>query len=192
MTESNVNRPAYAAARVAVSAVVALTAGCTSSTDAGSADPMTSAASTATTTSSSPAEAARQQATVVYIGMWRSYADAANTSEWRSPKLAEFATGTALATMTRGLRADHDRGVVSRGHPVNNPTVTSVEPVGSPVRVVISDCGDSTNWTQQRADNGQPVTGEPGGRRRIKAIVEKQTDGSWKVSDFGVQEVGTC
>ena len=33
---------------------------------------------------------------------------------------------------------------------------------------------------------------KPGGRQLINAIVEKQADGSWKVSDFGVHDTGTC
>jgi hypothetical protein len=189
MMDHNVNRSGSAIVYMAMPVLAVLAAGCSGSTDVG---PTTPATRTLTAISSSPADAANQQATRAYLGMWRSYAEAATTSDWRSPKLTEFATGAALTTLTRGLRAASDRGVVSRGYPVNNPTDVSVEPVGSPSKVTIIDCGDSTNWTQHRADNGVVVTGEPGGRRRINAIVEKQTDGSWKVSDFGVQEVGSC
>ena len=35
--------------------------------------------------------------------MWRDFADAATTSDWRSPKLAQNATGDALSTLSRGL-----------------------------------------------------------------------------------------
>jgi hypothetical protein len=124
--------------------------------------------------------------------MWRSYAAAATTSDWQSPKLAEFATGTALSALSRGLYADHYSGLVSRGEPVNTPVVSSAEPVDQPIRIAISDCGDSTNWKKYHADSGQPAEGQPGGRRGIKATVEKQADGSWKVTEFGVREVGSC
>ncbi len=55
----------------------------------------------------------------------------------------------------------------------------------------------STGWclvgrVKYRADNGQPANDGPGGRRQINAIVKKAVDGSWKVTDFGVQAVGTC
>ncbi|MGW4115280.1 hypothetical protein ACWEFJ_30770 [Actinosynnema sp. NPDC004786] len=126
-----------------------------------------------------------------YRGMWLSFAEAATTSDWRSPKLAEYATGTALTTLSRGLYGDHYRGVVSRGQPVLNPSVSSAEPAQAPTKVVVTDCGDSTNWTSHYADSGQPAD-EPGGRRHIDAIVEKQADGTWKVVEFGVHEVGTC
>jgi hypothetical protein len=146
----------------------------------------------APTSPASPADVARHQAIAAYLGMWRDFADVATTSDWRSPTLARNATGDALSTLSRGLYADHYNGLVSRGRPVNNPQVSAVDPVDFPTKVVISDCGDSTNWVKYRADNGQPANDGPGGRRQINAIVKKAVDGSWKVTDFGVQAVGTC
>lgn len=144
------------------------------------------------TPAASPADLARQQAIAAYLGMWRDFADAATTSDWRSPALARNATGDALSTLSRGLYADHYNGLVSRGRPVNSPQVSSVDPVDSPTTVVIADCGDSTASKKYRADNGQPVNDGPSGRRQINAIVKKAVDSSWKVTDFGVQAVGTC
>jgi len=141
---------------------------------------------------SSSADVAGQQAISAYLGMWRNFADAAVTSDWRSPALAQNATGDALSRLSRGLYADHYNGLVSRGRPVNTPEVSSVDPTDSPTTVVITDCGDSTAWTKYRADNGQPVNDGPSGRRQINAVVKKAVDGSWKVTDFGVQAVGTC
>lgn len=138
------------------------------------------------------ADEAQKSALDAYRGMWLNYAEAAKTSDWQSPQLGQFATGTALSTMTRGLYGDHYKGVVSRGQPVLNPSVSSAEPSDAPTKIVVTDCGDSTNWTRHYADTGQPADDEPDGRRRIDAVVEKQVDGSWKVVEFGVQEVGTC
>lgn len=141
---------------------------------------------------SSPTDVAREQAIAAYLGMWRNFADAATTSDWRSSALAQDATGDALSTLSRGLYADHYNGLVSHGRPINNPQVSSVDPVDAPTTVVIADCGDSTTWNKYRADNGQPANDGPGGRRQINAIVQKALDGSWKVTDFGIQAVGTC
>ncbi len=140
----------------------------------------------------SPADVARRQAIAAYLGMWQDFADAAATSDWWSPKLVQNATGDALSALSRGLYADHYNGLVSRGRPVNNPQVSSVDPADSPTKIVIADCGDSTNWGNYRADNGQPANDGPGGRRQINAIVKKAVDGSWKVTDFGIQPIGTC
>jgi hypothetical protein len=139
-----------------------------------------------------PVEVAGELAVDAYRGMWLSYAEAGTTSDWQSPKLGQFATGTALSTMTRGLYGARYKGVVSRGEPILSPSVSSAEPLDAPTKVLVTDCGDSTNWTRHYVDSGQPADDEPGGRRHINAVVEKQADGSWKVVEFGVQEVGTC
>lgn len=176
--------------------LMSVVAGCDDVGSSELTDPASKAATTgralSSSQSTSPADAARQQAIATYVGMWDEYAIAAMTSDWQAPALGKFATGAALSTMSRGLYADHYNGLVSRGHPVNKPVVSSAVPADIPSRVGVSDCGDSTNWTKVRADNEQPAGGPPGGRRQINAVVEKQVDGSWKVSDFGVQEVGSC
>lgn len=140
----------------------------------------------------SPADTAKQQSTAAYLGMWRDMAEAATTSDWRSPKLARNATGEALRTISRSLYADHYNGLITKGRPVNYPEVTAVEPKNRPTSVTITDCGDSTNWRKYHADSGKPANDGPGGHRRIEALVKKAADGSWKVTTFAVHEVGSC
>jgi hypothetical protein len=119
-------------------------------------------------------------------------AEAAETSDWKAPYLADHATGDALQTITGSLYADHRNGVVTRGEPVLDPTVTSAEPPEDPTTVMIEDCGDSTNWLKYEEDTGELVDDEPGGSQRIEAEVKRQPDGSWAVTRFGVWEVGSC
>ncbi len=135
---------------------------------------------------------AGQKAVKVYLGMWHAMAGAARTSDWQSPTLSQFATGEALSTISGGLYTDHQNGLVTKGAPKNEPTVAAVEPADEPSTVTISDCGDSTDWLKYRADTGQPADDGPGGRRAITAVVKRQDDGRWLVSDFAVQAVGTC
>jgi hypothetical protein len=124
--------------------------------------------------------------------MWQDFAVAGRTSDWQSPLLGQHATGIALTNLSRGLYANHYNGLVARGEPVLNPSVWSMEPADDPIKVVITDCGDSTDWLMYRRDNGQLADGETGGRRLINAIVVKQSDGSWKVSEYGIHEIGSC
>ncbi|GGS59612.1 hypothetical protein GCM10010171_63220 [Actinokineospora fastidiosa] len=184
--------------RAVTSAVsLAVLAAC-SSGDPASPPPGTSSPAGAPSATSSPStalsaeEKAKNDALAAYRGMWQNFVEAGRTSDWQSPKLGQHATGVALTNLSRGLYADHYNGLVTKGQPVLNPTVSSVEPAGDPKKIIISDCGDSTDWLKYRADNGQLADNEPGGRQAINAIVEKQSDGSWKVSDFGVHDVGTC
>lgn len=140
----------------------------------------------------SPTDAAAERALAAYRGMWQDFVAAGTTSDWQSPKLGQHATGVALTNLSRSLYADHYNGLVTKGEPALNPSVSSFEPPHAPVKIIVTDCGDSTQWLKYRADTGRPVDDKPGGRRLINAIVEKQSDGSWKVSDYGVHEVGTC
>lgn len=127
------------------------------------------------------------EALATYSGLWRAMAKAATTSDWRDPELAKFATGDALAVVTRSLYLDHQNGVVTRGAPKTNPRTTSV----TSTKVVIADCGDDSGWLKYKA-NGQLQNDTPGGRRAITAEVQRQPDGSWRVTRFAVEGVGSC
>ncbi|WP_243866840.1 hypothetical protein [Actinophytocola oryzae] len=140
----------------------------------------------------SAAELASRTAVESYTAMWMTMADVAETADWRSPRLSQHATGTALSTISRGIYLDHTNGWVSRGRPALSPSVAGVEPTDKPTRVRITDCGDSTSWLKYDATTGQLVDDDPGGRRAITAVVDKQDNGAWMVSDFAVQELGSC
>jgi hypothetical protein len=143
-------------------------------------------------TPASPADAAKQQALAAYNGMWTEFEKAGTTSDWQDQALGQYATGVALTNLTRGLYADHANGLITRGAPTLNPSVTSLTPPANPTSVVIADCADSTKYLKFNASNGQPAPDGPGGRRSIRATVQKQASGQWKISDFDVQELGTC
>jgi hypothetical protein len=140
----------------------------------------------------SAADEGRQGALAAYRAMWSDFVTAGRTSDWQSPELARHATGIALQKLTRGLYTDHQNGAVTRGEPALQPSVSSVEPAANPTKIVITDCGDTSNFLKYNKDTGLPVDDVPGGRQLINAIVELQADSSWKVSDFGVHGVGSC
>ena len=116
---------------------------------------------------------------------------ASETSDWQSPEMAKFATGDALGVINRSLYTDHLNGVVSKGEPTTSPKVSKEEPPDNPTTVMVSDCGDDTHWVKYKKD-GSPFNDSPGGRRSITAEVKKQAGGSWKVTRFAVEGVGSC
>lgn len=178
----------------AVGLALALSAGCsTGDTPAPGPSSAPSALPTAAPTSTpSAADVAGGQALAAYQGMWADFVTAGATSDWQSPNLGHHATGVALTNLSRGLYADRVNGLVTRGEPLLSPTVSSAEPTADPTRVVVTDCGDSTRWLKHRVEDDAIVNAGSGGRRLINAVVERQSDGSWKVSDYGVQGVGSC
>jgi hypothetical protein len=177
-------------------AALALASGaCTSGSESGAAPTSTVAPSTTTvppSSTSAPAETneVEQQVLAAYTGMWTATAEAAETSNHQSPALARYATGEALTRITQSLLTDRQRGVVTKGRPILGPRVVSLTPPETPNVARVEDCGDSTGWLKYKT-SGELVDDEPGGRRRIEAVV-RLADGGWKVSDFVVQGVGTC
>jgi hypothetical protein len=145
----------------------------------------------------SAAEVASSEAVAAYLGMWRATAIASQTSDWQSPELSRYASGSALQVITGTLYADRFNKVVSKGQSVNHPTVTSADPPAAPTTVLLADCGDDSGWQKYHADPGQPddgqlVAGSPGGRRQISAEVRLHQDGAWRVTRFAVGSVGSC
>ena len=184
---------------VGVGTTLALVAaGCTDSGhgtagDEGTGDrDLSGVASPSASPTSSHVQSAQEQATRVYLGMWQDMATAAKTSNWTSLLLARNATGDALGAITRGMYADHLNGLITKGEPKNSPSVSQMSPQEKPTAVMISDCGDSSHWLKYRKRTGQLADQRPGGRQRITAEVKKQDDGTWKVTRFAVEGVGSC
>lgn len=154
--------------------------------------PTPSASSPETTSAVQTDDSARTSAVSAYRGMWEGFANAGNTSDPDSQLLGQHAVGAALDKLRRSLQSDREKGLVSKGKPILDPKASDAEPADVPTRVVITDCGDSTNWLKYRKDTDLLADDVPGGRRLIKAAVDKQPDGTWKVSDYAVHEIGSC
>ena len=181
---------------VAVLMIAGLACSCSTGTSATSPSSAvissTAPATSVPPTTSSEADTAKQQAITAYLDMWTDVAAVAETSDWQSSRLGQHATGDALLTLSRAMYADHYNGLITKGRPVDHPQVTSMDPPAAPTTVMISDCGDSTNWLKYRADNGKLADDVPGGHRTITAEVQRSADGTWKVTQFAVQALGTC
>jgi len=137
-------------------------------------------------------DAARSDALSAYLDMWVDFATAGHTSDWQAPALSAHATAYALQVMQKSLYTDQQNGVITKGAPVDHPSVKSASPASDPTVVLISDCGDSSQTAKYVAKTGQPAPGGAGGRQSITAEVRKQPDGSWKVDQFAVDGVGSC
>lgn len=71
-----------------------------------------------------PTDEARRLALDAYNGMWQAMADAGETSDHASPALARYAAEEALAKITQSLYIDRQRGLVTKGRPRLNPSVS--------------------------------------------------------------------
>ncbi len=139
-----------------------------------------------------PRVAAVQDAVAAYRGMWQAYETVAQNPDPQQSDLARYATGDALRTMTNGLQSLKNQGLEGTGSVTHSPRVTEVSPVNSPTQVSISDCMDTSASHIVRASPGPAYSDSPGGRRLCLATVQRQGDGAWRVTGFGVRAVGTC
>ncbi|MBG0569010.1 hypothetical protein [Actinoplanes aureus] len=137
------------------------------------------------------ATTAGRDAIAAYRGMWQAYTAALAIPDPAYPDLARYADGEALDVLTEGVQETKDGGLKGTGGVVVSPEVTSAAPVDAPTEVQITDCLDSSGSQIVRASPGPPYSDSPGGKRRAEASVRWQPSG-WKVSSFGVLEVGTC
>src|SRR5581483_3982245 len=137
----------------------------------------------------SPAGAAPVAAIAAYQGMWKAYETVAHHPDPTQPELARYATGTALQTIISGIRSLEDQGLKGTGSVAHAPQVTRISPARAPTAIGVSDCMDTTASHIVRAAPGPAYSDSPGGRRLCLATVERQNDGSWKVTTFGVRAV---
>lgn len=180
-----------------IAAGLALAAGLLSACSGGSQAPTSTDLTTppVSVTSASPTpsteDKARNDVLTAYRGMWSDMSAAAVTSDSKSPLLARHATGPALTAIVESLYTDKKAGLVTRGHLVLDPRITSLDLNKQPTKAVISDCGDTSDWLKYKKATGAPQDDKPGGRHRISASVYG-LNGSWKVVSFQLQGVGTC
>lgn len=125
-----------------------------------------------------------------YLGMWQAFFTASQTADYQSPSLAHYAAGSALELLIHGLYQNFREGIVTRGTPSHDLSVTMAKTsLGTP-EAKVTDCSDDSGAVAY-SKSGKPVHGEAPGRQSISAQVQP-FDGTWKVTTLVVEKVGTC
>jgi hypothetical protein len=138
------------------------------------------------------ADSAVQAADRAYRGMWDAYLRVLAAPDPDSPELARYATGDALKVLVDGVRDVRDQGLKGEGRFVLSPRVTDATPDNAPNKISIRDCLNDAGARIVRASPGVAYSDKPGGLRLCLATMQRQSDGTWKVTSFGLREVGTC
>lgn len=145
---------------------------------------------TASTAAAETPELAKQHAIDAYVGMQNAFLRASELGDPSYPDLANYAAGDALVRLTEGLKTNQSKGLLSRGEAVYHPHVESLSPSTSPTKASLRDCMDTSKTSRYKA-NGESYQDSPGGLRLVLAEVER-INGTWKVTSFGVRQVGSC
>jgi hypothetical protein len=150
--------------------------------------PSSPATSTATRPPTTDARSAVEAAVIAaYRAYWDDVVAVAATADWQSPRLAQHATGQALAetrTFLQGLKA---KGLVVRGSVKVDAKVLSLS--GS--RAVVYDCNSTSNFLAYDAKTGQ-LRDKSTGRSNGKTVAMERQSGSWKLAQVMATEPGRC
>jgi hypothetical protein len=142
------------------------------------------ASPTATATATSPGEAA----VAAYLGFWKAFVAAVAIPDPDYPDLRKYGTGSALDRIVHGIQVSKDQGVKGSGYIGFTPRVLD----GTPEKITIRDCWDTTHSQVVHIDTGAPVEGDGGGRRMNTSTLTLQINGRWKVSEYSLTALGSC
>jgi hypothetical protein len=142
-------------------------------------DGATSTSSVGPTTTTDP----RPAILAAYRAHWADVVEAGKTADWRSPRLADHATGETLQTVRDNLRKIRSDGEVVRGTIRLHPRVTSVQGATA----ILSDCNDATDLLRYDARTGAPK--EQRKTDIVQATVTlRLVNGAWLVSSIVLGE----
>jgi len=159
---------------VLTATAVLLVAGC-SGRVGGQVEEGASTSSIGPTTTADP----RPAILAAYRAHWADVIEAGKTTDWRSPRLDDHATGETLQTVRDNYRQLHADGEIVRGVVRLHPRVTSVQ--GS--IAIVDDCNDATDFLRYDAKTGAPKE-----QRKTDIVEAKVTlrliNGAWLVSSI--------
>jgi hypothetical protein len=142
------------------------------------------------TTTQPPTASVTATAINDYRTMWADLVTAARTSNYQSKLLPQHATRDALSLLVQGLAEDRELGIVTKGQPVLQPSISSLTPATNPTKASIIDCFDNTHWVEYNT-NGKLQKNAPGGRHATTADLVRMGS-TWKVTELTVRATGTC
>jgi hypothetical protein len=125
--------------------------------------------------------------------MWAAFEKAMSIPDPRFPALLQTTTGDATSILVKAVQSAKDKGLKGVGGATFRPEVVEIAPAKQPTKVTIRDClNTSGSHLVNATPGGTPYKDEPGGRRLAISIVERQSDGSWKVTGVGTRDIGSC
>ncbi|MGW5355268.1 hypothetical protein ACWERV_32705 [Streptomyces sp. NPDC004031] len=170
---------------------IALSAGCSSSGSDSNHAPSTAPLTTTTSPTPDRTAQAQTQAVAAYEGMWRTAVQVYASGDLTDPDLPKFAADKALANIKVTGAYYQDHGMSVKGEPSLAPKVTSVSFAKTPYTAAITDCVDSTHYTEVYRATGKAAPRSASRRHVVTAVVDFNGT-SWIVSDFTIERDRTC
>jgi hypothetical protein len=166
------------------------------SSTAASASGATSSAPSATSSSSLAIDQNSPEAQAgiaIYRAMWADVVRVQATMNDQDASLGDHLTGDALTYFHSATHINRLNGYVSaKGEPtLLHPTAKQIVGSGNSAKVLVEDCVDQSSYKLYTSD-GTMVSPSSDGHHDAQALVERQSDGSLKVTTFVLNAAGTC
>jgi hypothetical protein len=152
----------------------------------------------ASTTDTAKLDAARAAVLTAYSGYISASTAAAQTADFDSPRLRQFAIDPVLGHWVISVNAMYQQGLVQRGAVVDpNPVVSDVAlftkggvPQGT---ATITDCLDNTGITFIDAVK-RTVVGDEKAHRYLSSVAHAEMfpDGHWVIARVDTKDVNSC
>lgn len=185
------NGPWWWAVGSALLLAVVVLAGCSSgagaSTSPSTSGPSPRGSTTATAPSTTDPKAGAEAAVLAaYRAYWDDVVAVGATADWQSPRLAEHASGQALAEARATFHTLKVQGKVAKGTVDLRPTVLSVKGRSA----TLYDCNSTSRFLAYDAKTGA-LRDHSSGQRNGKTVTLTLQGSGWKVANV-VTQVGTC
>ena len=149
------------------------------------------ASSAAATPSPDPTKQAADAALAAYRGFRQAEVRAEAKADPKGSGLERYAFDKALDGVYSAVLYFRQQGIVVRGTPTLNPTVTSVT-VGAPSRALITDCFDTSKWEAVYKDTGKSAVAPDQPRRTVVTAAVEVYRGKWMVRTVTNQRDRSC
>ncbi|MYT68339.1 MULTISPECIES: hypothetical protein [unclassified Streptomyces] len=142
---------------------------------------------TATSTAPSPTEtdpdaALKKVVLDTYARMWEEQAKAYSKASIEGTQLRRYAAGAALADTEVTMDTFQKEGLVTKGAPTHDVTVTGLKPNKKVPWASLTDCMDTTGWKYLDKKTGKPA--EMPKNQVLKYVTKVQAErwgGTWKI-----------
>lgn len=108
-------------------------------------------------------------------------------------ELEKYAADKALSNIRVTMVYYQDRNIVLKGDVERSPEVTALNAESDPMKAIVTDCADSTEYTEVNEKTGKPVPYD-GPERHIVTSTAYRAPGNddWKFFDTVIDRERTC
>ena len=180
------------AGAIALVAVTAPLAGCSSSDDTKSEAGTSPSATVSRSPSPDPTQVSRDQILTTYEGMWKETAKIYKTGSFKGTQLSKYAFDKALSKVRVAAIYYQDNNLVVKGEPKLSPKVTTLSLDTDPRTATVVDCVDSTNFVPEDKKTGKKAKLAGTNRRHTQTSKALWTGKQWLIIDTTIDKDSTC